>query len=164
MRSEKVLTDGWIIGLNERDLGERTVHSSMSQMKFDSLASRQLYNAREIGGIAKPAVLVTGSKMVVQFFSLDTVGTRVPAREIVRLLRTSGPAPALRRTLHVPGPAAVRVIRNNFSFLYVPADVQHTMGADVDPVCIGRQWARGRLITNMKCITTKEAEFPHHAS
>ena len=36
------------------------------------------------------------------------------------------------------------------SFLYVPANVQHTMGTDVDTICIGTALGPGRLITNMK--------------
>lgn len=40
------------------------------------------------------------------------------------------------------------------SFLYVPANVQHTMGADVDTICIGTAVDPGKLITSTKCNIT----------
>ncbi len=46
-----------------------------------------VYNSREKGGIAKPAVFIIGSALTAHFASLDTVAVRVPASEIVRILR-----------------------------------------------------------------------------
>ena len=46
-----------------------------------------IYNAREKGGIAKPAVFILDPGRLVRFASVDTVATRVPASEIAAFVR-----------------------------------------------------------------------------
>ena len=63
-----------------------------------------VYNAREKGGIAKPAVFILDPGRVVRCVSVDEVASRVPASEIVRLLRGETPhLPAHRRAV-IPRP------------------------------------------------------------
>lgn len=53
-----------------------------------------IYNPRERGGIAKPAVFVIGSDGVVRYSKVDDVARRIPPSEIVRILSSSeGPPP-----------------------------------------------------------------------
>ena len=53
-----------------------------------------IYNPREKGGIAKPAVFVIGSDGVVRCSKVDGVARRIPPSEIVRILSSSeGPPP-----------------------------------------------------------------------
>lgn len=53
-----------------------------------------IYNAREKGGISKPAVFMIDPGCIVRFASVDTVASRVPASEIAAfLLRTRRDAP-----------------------------------------------------------------------
>jgi len=55
-----------------------------------------IYNAKEKGGIAKPAVFILDPGRVVRFASVDSVAVRVPAAEIaafVRNARKDAPAP-----------------------------------------------------------------------
>jgi peroxiredoxin len=76
-----------------------------------------VYNGREKGGIAKPAVFIIGSNLKVRYVSLDTVSMRVPASEILRILRSTGPVSAARRRLYIPTPAGfLRGIRNLLRF------------------------------------------------
>lgn len=71
-----------------------------------------IYNEKEKGGIAKPAVFILDSDRTVRFASVDGVASRVPAAEIVRRLSRRDATPAARRTL-LPGPATfVRAIRS----------------------------------------------------
>lgn len=46
-----------------------------------------IYNAREKGGIAKPAVFILDPGRLVRFASVDAVASRVPASEITAFLR-----------------------------------------------------------------------------
>ncbi len=72
-----------------------------------------LYNSREKGGIAKPAVFVIERDRTVRYGAVDTVSTRVPPSEIVRLLETAEPHEA-RRKLYIPRFAEwFRAIRNS---------------------------------------------------
>lgn len=48
-----------------------------------------IYNPRERGGIAKPAVFVIGSDRVVRYSKVDSMATRIPPSEIIRILRSS---------------------------------------------------------------------------
>jgi peroxiredoxin len=64
-----------------------------------------IYNACEKGGIAKPAVFVLSPDLTVRFVSADQVASRVPAAEILRLLREGDHAVAANRKSIVPGPA-----------------------------------------------------------
>lgn len=65
-----------------------------------------IYNPFEKGGIAKPAVFIVGPDRVVQLASVDSVVTRVPASEIVRILRsTAAEARPPRRKRYIPTPS-----------------------------------------------------------
>lgn len=61
-----------------------------------------IYNPREKGGIAKPAVFIIGRDRVVRFSSVDQVATRVPPSEIVRILGTNAGAQPVRRKVYIP--------------------------------------------------------------
>ena len=61
-----------------------------------------IYNSREKGGIAKPAVFIIDPSQVVRYASVDGVVRRVPAAEIVALVQNSTTARPVRRKLHVP--------------------------------------------------------------
>jgi peroxiredoxin len=61
-----------------------------------------IYNPRERGGIAKPAVFVVERDRSVGFASVDGVATRVPAPEIVRILQAVGEGQPVRRAVYVP--------------------------------------------------------------
>jgi peroxiredoxin len=74
-----------------------------------------IYNSRERGGIAKPAVFVIDSNQLVRYASVDSVATRVPALEIVRWLQSAANAPPIRRKVHIPTLSEwIRAILNNF--------------------------------------------------
>jgi peroxiredoxin len=76
-----------------------------------------VYNPREKGGIAKPAVFIIGSDLTVHYVSLDTLSMRVPASEILRILRSTGPVRPVRRRLYIPTLAGIlRAIRNLLRF------------------------------------------------
>ena len=71
-----------------------------------------IYNPKERGGIAKPAVFVIDRDQTVQYSKIDDVATRVPASEIVRILRGTGRREAQRK-LYIPRLSDfVRAIRN----------------------------------------------------
>jgi peroxiredoxin len=71
-----------------------------------------IYNEREKGGIAKPAVFLLAPDMTVRFASVDQIASRVPAAEIVRRLSEQNSGPASRKTL-IAGPLSFfRGIRN----------------------------------------------------
>jgi len=73
-----------------------------------------IYNPREKGGIANPAVFVIGRDRTVRYSSVDTVATRVAASEIVRVLQMTTAVPQVRRRVHIPLLAEwVRAIRNS---------------------------------------------------
>ena len=61
-----------------------------------------IYNSREKGGIAKPAVFIIDPNHVVSYASVDAVVRRVPAAEIVFLLQNAVNAQPVRRRVHVP--------------------------------------------------------------
>ena len=61
-----------------------------------------LYNAREKGGIAKPAAIIIGSDLIARFVSLDTVAVRAPAAEIVRILQGLQATAPVRRRVYIP--------------------------------------------------------------
>ena len=72
-----------------------------------------IYNPREKGGIAKPAVFILAPDRTVRFVSVDEVASRVPAAEIVRRLSEQGSSATANRKRLVPGPATFfRAIRN----------------------------------------------------
>lgn len=93
------------------------------QLAFPILSDRQrrvvqewdIYNAREKGGIAKPAVFILRPDLTVRFVSVDQVASRVPAAEILRLLRDEDGGPAAKRKNIMPGPATfLRALRSAF--------------------------------------------------
>jgi peroxiredoxin len=76
-----------------------------------------VYNAREKGGIAKPAVFIVDPGRVVRYVSVDDVASRVPASEVVRLLSAHDGIPAPRRRRLVPSPGNFfRAVRNSLHF------------------------------------------------
>jgi peroxiredoxin Q/BCP len=64
-----------------------------------------IYNSRERSGIAKPSVFLIDRDRTVRYASLDSIATRVPASEIVRLLESTAQAPTARRKIYIPTPA-----------------------------------------------------------
>ena len=76
-----------------------------------------IYNAREKGGIAKPAIFIIDRDSNVRYHSIDTTSARVPASEIVRILQTKEEALPARRKLYLPRLADfIRAIRNAARF------------------------------------------------
>jgi peroxiredoxin len=76
-----------------------------------------VYNAREKGGIARPAVFILDPGRVVRYVSVDEVASRVPAPEVVRLLSAGSGVPAPQRRRLNPGPGNfVRAVRNSLHF------------------------------------------------
>jgi peroxiredoxin len=75
-----------------------------------------IYNPRERGGIAKPAVFLIDRGRTLRFGAVDTVVRRVPAAEIVRLLQTAAIDQPVRRKAYIPRWAEwLRAIRNTLS-------------------------------------------------
>lgn len=75
------------------------------------------YNAREKGGIAKPAVFILGPGCIVRYVSVDEVASRVPASEIVRLLGEGNVIPTAHRRSLIPRPANFfSAMRNSIRF------------------------------------------------
>lgn len=60
-----------------------------------------IYNPREKGGIAKPAVFIIGRDRIVRYAAVDTVSTRVSPSEIVRV-QTEAASQTARRKLYIP--------------------------------------------------------------
>ncbi len=76
-----------------------------------------VYNAREKGGIAKPAVFVIDPGRLVRYVSVDEVASRVPASEIVHVLSAGDGAPAPRRHALIPRPGNFfRAVRHSIHF------------------------------------------------
>lgn len=76
-----------------------------------------VYNAREKGGIAKPAVFILDPGRVVRYISVDEVASRVPAAEITRILGERDGAPAAHRRAVVPRPGNFfRAVSNSIHF------------------------------------------------
>lgn len=76
-----------------------------------------VYNAREKGGIAKPAVFILDPGRLVRYVSVDEVSSRVPASEIVRLLSAHDSVPAPQRRAVIPRPGNFfRAVRNSMHF------------------------------------------------
>jgi hypothetical protein len=72
-----------------------------------------IYNPREKGGIAKPAVFILAADRTVRFVSVDEVASRVPAAEILRRLTEQGIGHEAKRKAVIPGPATFfRAIRS----------------------------------------------------
>jgi alkyl hydroperoxide reductase subunit AhpC len=76
-----------------------------------------VYNAREKGGIAKPAVFILDPGRVVRYVSVDEVASRVPASEIARLLRDAALGPLPQRRTVIPHPGNFfRAVSNSIHF------------------------------------------------
>ena len=74
-----------------------------------------LLNARERGGIAKPSVFVIDLGLRIRYAAVDTVVNRVPAAEILSVLKVGRDAAQIRRKTYLPFPSDwIRAIRNNF--------------------------------------------------
>jgi peroxiredoxin len=75
-------------------------------------------NARERGGIAKPAVFILSPDRIVRFASVDQVASRVPAAEILRRSSEPHSDPGAHRKKLIPGPKTFfRAISNNIKEL-----------------------------------------------
>ena len=61
-----------------------------------------IYNSREKGGIAKPAVFIIDPGHVVRYAAVDGVVRRVPAAGIVSQLQNAAEDQPVRRRVHVP--------------------------------------------------------------
>jgi peroxiredoxin len=76
-----------------------------------------IYNPRERGGIAKPAVFIIKSDRTVPYASVDGVSSRIAPSEIVRLLPAAAETPPARRKHYIPTLADFfRAIRNSIHF------------------------------------------------
>ncbi len=72
-----------------------------------------IYNPREKGGIAKPAVFILAPELRVRFASVDQVASRVPAAEILRCLSAQDYGFGANRKALIPGLITLfRAIRN----------------------------------------------------
>ena len=72
-----------------------------------------VYNSRERGGIAMPAIFVIDRDRMVSYVSVDAVAIRVTVAEVVSLLRSAAKARPVRRRIHFPRLSDwVRAIRN----------------------------------------------------
>jgi peroxiredoxin len=61
-----------------------------------------IYNSREKGGIAKPAVFIIDPGPVVRYAAVGGVLKRVPAAEIISSLLSTSQAQPARRRAHIP--------------------------------------------------------------
>jgi peroxiredoxin len=61
-----------------------------------------IYNSRERGGIAKPAVFLIDPARLVRYAAVDGVAKRVPAAEIVSLLQNAARPQPVRRKVYFP--------------------------------------------------------------
>lgn len=78
------------------------------------IADWDILNARERGGIARPAVFIIDPGRVIRFAATDVVMRRVPAAEIVSLLQQPSVGKSVRRKIYFPLLSnLVNAIRNN---------------------------------------------------
>jgi peroxiredoxin len=76
-----------------------------------------VYNAREKGGIAKPAVFIIDPGRSVRYASVDEIASRVRASDIASLLAAHDGAIVVHRHPLVPGPRTwVRAVRNSIHY------------------------------------------------
>lgn len=61
-----------------------------------------VYNPREKGGIAKPAAFVIEPDRKVRFAAIDSVTTRVPVSEMLKVLQSVRDGRQVRRKAHIP--------------------------------------------------------------
>ena len=80
-----------------------------------------IYNPRERGGIAKPAVFIINPDRTIRYASVDGVSSRIAPTEIVRLLRATAETLSAQRKHYIPTPADfLRGIRNLIRFRTPP--------------------------------------------
>jgi peroxiredoxin len=85
----------------------------LSDSRRDVVRERDIYNPREKGGIAKPAVFILAPDRRVRFASVDQVASRVPASEILGQLSQQFPNSTAARKTRIPGPGVfLRALRN----------------------------------------------------
>jgi peroxiredoxin len=72
-----------------------------------------IFNPREFGGIAKPAVLIIDTNRTVLFSSVDGVRSRMGASDIARMLRARTFAPPAARRAYTPRVGDVRLSLRN---------------------------------------------------
>jgi peroxiredoxin len=71
-----------------------------------------IYNPREKGGIAKPALFVIDRDRIVRYTSVDAIASRVPAAEMVGVLQTTAQMEPVQRKVYIPALAhCFRAIR-----------------------------------------------------
>lgn len=76
-----------------------------------------VYNPRERGGIAKPAVFIIDPNRIVRYVSVDGVSSRTAPPEIVRFLQATAATPPARRKRYIPTPADFfRAVRNSVRY------------------------------------------------
>ena len=76
-----------------------------------------IYNAKEKGGIARPAVFIINRDRIVRYCSIDMTSARVPVSEIIRILQTKEEARPAGRKLRLPRLGDfIRAIRNAMRF------------------------------------------------
>jgi peroxiredoxin len=76
-----------------------------------------IYNPKEKGGIAKPAVFILAPDRTVRFVSVDGVSARVQAGDIVSTLQERKDTTPPRRKHLIPSPATFfRAARNGLRF------------------------------------------------
>jgi peroxiredoxin len=72
-----------------------------------------IYNPRERGGIARHAVFIIDPGRTVRYSQVDSMATRVPASEILRMLGTPTAAASASRKVYIPALADfIRSFRN----------------------------------------------------
>jgi peroxiredoxin len=69
----------------------------VSDARREVVRAWDLYNPREMGGIAVPAVFVIGPDRMVRYRSLDSTRARVAAGGVLRFLRGEADAAAIER-------------------------------------------------------------------
>lgn len=85
----------------------------LSDSKRHVVHEWDIYNLREKGGVAKPAVFILAPDRTVRFASVDDVASRVPASEILRQISQPCPNSTTARKTRIPGPTTfLRAIRN----------------------------------------------------
>jgi hypothetical protein len=72
-----------------------------------------IFNPREFGGIAKPAVFIVDTSRTVLFSSVDGVRKRLGASDIARMLSTLTFAPPAGRRAYTPRVSDIRLSLRN---------------------------------------------------
>jgi peroxiredoxin len=89
----------------------------LSDMERRIVQEWGIYNSKEKGGIAKPAVFILAPDQTVRFVSVDGISARVPAADIVAMLQEAKGAMSAGRKRLIPSPATIfRAIRNALRF------------------------------------------------